>query len=220
MKIKLLKNRIVLLAIITVATAGNVWSQTVSSEDARKTRWGIKGGINVATVNIESENDFASLESVLGAVAGVTLEHSFTPRFFFHSGLDISVKGFEMASGNSSTLTSTAAYLLLPAAVGYKFNIGRGWKIEPRLGFYLACGIAGNTSATVSGESATVSTFDDDILKPFDAGTLVGAFFDNGKVVIGIQVEQGFTETNGDNFKVTGAKAHNSNVSIVAGYLF
>ncbi|MDR1223434.1 MAG: hypothetical protein LBL07_11240 [Tannerella sp.] len=122
------------------------------------------------------------------------------------------MKSFETGSGSSSTLKSTVAYLLLPAAAGYKLSIGRGWKIEPRLGFYLACGIAGNTSATVSGESATVSTF--------DTGIPVGSFFDNRKVVIGIQVERDFTETNGDNFKITGAKAHNSNVSIVAGYLF
>ncbi|MDR1223433.1 MAG: hypothetical protein LBL07_11235 [Tannerella sp.] len=80
MKTKLLKNRIVLLAIVTIAAVGR--SQKVSSEDARKTRWGIKGGVNVATVDFKSENDFASLESVIGAVAGVTLEHSFTPLCF------------------------------------------------------------------------------------------------------------------------------------------
>ncbi|MDR1221952.1 MAG: PorT family protein [Tannerella sp.] len=220
MKIKLLKNRIVLLAIVTVAAVGNVWSQTVSSEDARKTRWGIKGGINIATVDIESENEIVPLESVTGAVAGVTLDHSITPYLFFHSGLEISMKGFGINSDSGSTLTSTAVYLQLPAAIGCKFNIGRGWKIGLRMGFYLAQGIAGNTSATVSGESDSVSTFGDKILNPFDAGMLIGSSFQKGKVVIGTQIELGLTETNGDNFKVTGAKAHSSNVSIAAGFVF
>jgi hypothetical protein len=214
-----MKNRIVLLAIVMIATVGNVWSQTVSDEDARQTRWGIKGGINVATVNLESGSNSASLESVVGAVAGVTLEHSFTPRWFFHSGLEISMKGFETGSG-SSKLTSTAVYMQLPAAVGYKFNIGKEWKIEPRLGLYLAYGIAGNTSLSDSGDSGSVSTFGDKILKPFDAGALLGVYLGNGKFVIGIHGESGLTETNGDSFEVTGAKAHSSNISITLGYLF
>jgi hypothetical protein len=108
----------------------------------------------------------------------------------------------------------------IPTVVGYKFNIGRRWKIEPRLGFYLASGIAGNTSASVSGESDSVSTFGDKILNSFDAGSLFGIYLDNGNLVIGIHSESGLTETNGDNFKVTGATAHSSNISITAGFLF
>jgi hypothetical protein len=215
-----MKNRVVLLVIVTIVTIGNVWSQTVLTEEIRKTRWGIKGGINVATVNLESGNNSASMESVIGIVTGVTLEHSFTPAWFFHSGAEISMKGFEFGSGSSTTLKSTAYYLQFPAAIGYKLNIGKGWKIEPRLGIYLAYGIAGNTSATASGGSGSVNTFDDKILNPLDGGALVGCFIDNNRLVIGIHSESGLTDTNGDNFKVTGATARSSNVSITVGYLF
>jgi hypothetical protein len=202
-----------------IAAVGNVGSQTPSTENTLKDRWGIKGGINIATVTFENSTN-AVLESVVGAVAGVTLEHPFTSTWFFHSGLEFSMKGFELASGGSTTLQSTAVYLLLPATVGYKFNIGKGWKLEPRLGLFLAYGVAGDTSATVSGSSATVSTFGDDILKPFDYGAMGGGFFDNNTVVIGIQSEVGMSETNGEKFRVTGTKAHSSNVSITVGYLF
>jgi hypothetical protein len=219
MKTKSLTNRIVLLAVVTIATVGNVWAQTVSTEGALKDRWGIKGGINVATIAFENATT-STLESVVGAVAGVTLEHPFTSSWFFHSGLEFSMKGFEFGSGSSTTLTSTAVYLLLPAAVGYKFNIGKGWKLEPRFGLYFAYGVTGNTSATASGNSGSVNTFDDKILKPFDYGAMGGFFFDNNTVVIGIHSELGMSETNGENFKVTGTKAHNSNVSITVGYLF
>jgi hypothetical protein len=221
MKTKSLTNRIVLLAIVTIATVGNVWAQTAPAEEAAplKDRWGIKGGINVATVSFENTTN-AVLESVVGAAAGVTLEHPFNANWFFHSGLEFSMKGFELGSGSSTTLTSTAVYLLLPATVGYKFNIGKGWKLEPRLGLYFAYGVTGNTSASDSGSSASVKTFDDKILKPFDYGTMGGFFFNNNTIVIGLHSELGMSETNGEKFRVTGTKAHNSNVSITVGYLF
>lgn len=211
-----MRNKILLLVIVMVAVVGKVWSQTETVEEVNKTRWGIKGGLNTATVYLESGSNSASLESVVGAVAGITLEHLLAPNWFFHSGLEASMKGFGFGSGSNSTLESTAVYLEIPAAVGYKFNIGKGWNLEPRAGLYFAYGVAGNTSAG----SNSVSTFGDKILKPFDAGVLFGFFLDNDKIVIGLQGESGFTETNGDSFKVTGAKAHSSNMSITVGYLF
>jgi hypothetical protein len=226
MKTKSLTNRIVLLAIVTIAAVGNVWAQQQQQQTAAQTeevvlkdRWGIKGGINVANVSFENTTNTV-LESVVGAAAGVTLEHPFNQNWFFHSGLEFSMKGFEMGGGTSSTLTATAIYLLVPATIGYKFNVGKGWKLEPRLGLYFAYGVSGNTSATVSGSSGNVSTFGDKILKPFDYGTMGGFFLDNNTVVIGIHSELGMSETNGEKFRVTGTKAHNSNVSFTVGYLF
>ncbi|MDR1161079.1 MAG: PorT family protein [Tannerellaceae bacterium] len=222
MKTKSQTNRIVLMAIVAIAAVSNVWAQTMPTaptEEVLVDRWGIKGGINIATVSFENANN-AVLESVVGAAAGVTLEHPFNANWFFHSGLEFSMKGFELGSGSSTTLTATAIYLLLPASVGYKFNIGKGWKLEPRLGLYLAYGVAGDTSLSSSGDSGSVSTFGDEIFKPLDYGTMGGFFFDNNQVVIGLHSEIGMSEVNGNSFKVTGTKAHNSNVSITVGYLF
>jgi hypothetical protein len=219
MKTETLTNRIVLLAVLMIATVGNAGSQTPSTENTLKDRWGIKGGINVSTVSFENTTN-ATLESTVGAVAGVTLEHPFTSTWFFHSGLELSMKGFEFGSGSSTTLKTTAVYLLLPATVGYKFNVGKGWKLEPRLGLFFAYGVAGDTSATASGESGSVKTFGDEILKTFDYGTMGGFFLDNNTVVIGLHSELGLSETNGNKFRVTGTKAHSNNVSITVGYLF
>jgi len=218
-----MNNRIVLLTILTIATVGNVWSQTALSEEARKTQWGIKGGMNIATVNLSGEGKSASMEYVVGAVAGVTVEYTFMYNMlelFFHSGLELSMKGFGYGSGSSSSLEATAVYMQLPLTVGFRFDIGKGWRLAPRIGPYFAYGIAGNTSATVSGKSASVSTFGEKILKPFDAGILYGFYLDRGKLIIGIHGESGLTETNGDSFKITGAKAHMNNTSLTVGYLF
>jgi hypothetical protein len=104
--------------------------------------------------------------------------------------------------------------------VGYKFNIGKGWKLEPRIGLYLAYGIGGETKGKISSSSGNADTFDDEFLSPLDVGLLGGFFFDNNTIVIGLHSENGFTETNGDNFTVTGATAHTRTLSITLGYLF
>jgi len=205
----------------TVAPAPMEKSTTqamTEGEDVRKTRWGVKGGLNVATVALSNSNYSASFKNVVGAVVGVTLEHAFTPEWFFHSGLEASMKGFDGSAILTPPLKATAIYILLPAAVGYKFDIGKGWKLEVRAGLYAAYGIAGSTTA--SGYTGSMKTFGDKILNPFDCGGLGGAFFDNGGIVLGIHGEMGFTETNGDVITVTGATATNSNVSFTVGYLF
>ena len=63
------------------------------------------------------------------------------------------------------------------------------------------------------------SCFAQDIIVTKDSRK-IRVFFDNGSFVIGIHDETGMTETNGKKFKVTGAKAHNSNISITIGCLF
>ena len=192
--------------------------QAATNNEALKTRWGIKGGFNVATVTFSNSNNSASFNDVVGAVVGVTLEQPFSPHWFFHSGLELSMKGFDSGSYFTSTIKATAIYIQLPAAAGYKFNIGKGWKLELRAGLYFAYGVAGSTTA--SGYSGSVNTFGDKILNPFDCGAIFGGFFDNGSIVLGVHGESGFTQTNGDNFTVSGATATNSNVSFTIGYLF
>ena len=188
--------------------------EAVATEDVSKTRWGIKGGLNFATIVLSNGSKSLSVESVAGAVAGVTIEHSFTPEWFFHSGLEVSMKGF------NSDIKPTAFYVLLPAAAGYKFDIGKGWKLEPRAGLYVAYGIGG--SATAKGYSGSIKTFGDKVLNTFDCGFLGGCFFSTGSIVIGIHGETGFADAKGDNLILSGGakNARTSNVSITLGYLF
>lgn len=213
--------KIVLSAIIMMSVVGNIWSQETAIstiQETSKVRLGAKAGINISNVKITNSGDDYGMGSTVGVVGGLTLEYNFNTRWFFHSGIEYSMKGFEYDEGTS--LKSTAVFINVPAAVGYKLNIGKGWNFEPRLGLYLAYGVAGKTSAKDSKNSASVNTFGDKILNPMDAGTLFGLFFDNNRFVIGLQGENGLTEANGDKFKVTGAKAHNTCTTICVGLLF
>ena len=187
----------------------------VTTENVRKTRWGIKGGINIATVVLSDDKNSESMESVAGGVVGVTLESSITPELFFHSGLEVSMKGFV------SEIKTTAVYVLLPTTIGYKLNVGKGWKLEPRVGLYLAYGIGGSTK-NAKGGSGSAKTFGDKILNPFDLGFLGGIFLDNGSIVVGIHGEAGLIDVKGDNLILSGGakNAKTSNASITLGYLF
>lgn len=214
--------KIMLLPIVMLVAVGNLWAQqeTVQLEEPiKQARWGIKGGINNASLRIESSGgESVETGSVSGFVAGVTLDYPFSQRWYLHSGLEMSMKGFQISTSSSNSLTVNATYLQVPVEVGYLFNIGKEWHIEPRLGIYLAYGLAGNT--TVSGSSDRVCTFGGGLLKKFDSGVGLGCYFDNNKFIIGLHAEAGITEANGNQLSVTGGTVHNSNIAITVGYLF
>lgn len=99
---------------------------------------------------------------------------------------------------------------------GYLFNFGK-WSFEPRLGAFIAFGVAGNYD--VSGADSR-QTFGDKLLKPFDVGVALGFYGGYGKFIFGIGGEMGLTEANGEKFTVSGGTVHTQNVSFTVGYLF
>ncbi|MDR2628353.1 MAG: PorT family protein [Dysgonamonadaceae bacterium] len=190
------------------------YSQPAEVQKAEpKARVGIKGGLNISTITAENANSSA------GAVVGLTLECPLSPQWFFHLGLEYSMKGFSGKDGSISVECS-ANYILIPAAVGCKLSIGKGWNLEPRVGLYFAYGVGGETTGKVSKLSASIDTFDDEILSSVDVGAMGGFFFDNGRCVIGFHGENGMMEANADNLTVTGGTARTSTFSITLGYLF
>lgn len=208
--------RIFVLSALLAAISLTAAAQSYSSAP----RFGAKFGINIATVNLSSSNESVSLDNVVGIVAGMTLDYPLDSKWTLHSGVELSMKGFEYSPDVNTKLTAKATYLVIPFTVGYKFNLGQTWKIEPRLGLFMGFGMGGKTTATAYGASGSVETFGDKILAPFDAGVSFGCFFDNDRFVIGILGESGMTQTNGDNLTITGAKAHSYNISINLGYMF
>lgn len=215
--------KVVAFAVVMLIVVGNAWSQENSlmerqQEMVRKVQWGIKGGINIASLRFSNSDDSEDTKSVIGAVAGVTLDYAFTPNWHLHSGLEATMKGFEVELTNGRDLEVSATYLQIPIEVGYKFNIGKKWYIDPRLGFYVAYGVAGKSE--YEGASKKINTFGDDILKKTDVGVGLGVYAGTGHFVFGIHGESGLIKANADNLRVSGAKVHTSNFAITAAYLF
>jgi hypothetical protein len=177
-------------------------------------RWGVKLGANLTTLAVsDSDYDF---KNIIGAVGGVTLFAPLFPNGGIHTGLEISMKGFGDNSG-----TCRAIYLQAPVELGIKIKFGNsGWYFEPRAGLYLAYGIAGKVTA--DGESGSVGTFSDKVLKPFDLGFSGGFYFGNDKFSIGLRGEPGLIDVKGDvlNTVTDDITMRNNNVSLVVGFAF
>jgi hypothetical protein len=201
--------------------SGNLQQPGVSvnqpQEFDRKACWGIKFGVNIATVNLSSGSNSAEMDDVVGAVGGVTLYTPFTPKWGLHTGVEISMKGFAYDDGDG---TCRAIYLQAPVEVGYKIRLGNnGWNFEPRLGLYLAYGIAGKLST----DNGSADTFGDEVLNPFDVGVAVGFHFGNDKFDIALHGESGLSDVKGDQLTTSGTRditMNTSNIAIVVGLKF
>lgn len=212
----------VLIAAVSLACTGNVFSQeaTGSMSNSRKTEWGFKVGLNIASIGTSNTDLSDNLNPVIGGAAGLTFagrvaQFGDAASIRIHTGLEASLKGFEFEA--SSDVTCSALYIQAPIAAGVQIDLWKA-KFELRTGVYLAYGVAGETK--FSNGSDNMKTFGDDILKPFDAGMLIGAYCTYNRFVFGIHGELGFLEPNADNFTITGAKAHTSNASFTVGFIF
>jgi hypothetical protein len=177
-----------------------------------RVRFGIKGGLNVSNLSLRSDGESGGQESIVGAVGGATLYAPFSINWGLHTGIEVSMKGAELDDGN----TVRAIYLQAPVEVGYKIRFNTGWYLEPRIGLYIAYGIAGKIGDTDYG------TFTEDVLKPLDIGFSSGFHFGNDKFEVGLHTDLGLTNIQGDRLGIAGDKtsASTSNIAIVAGFKF
>lgn len=210
--------RIVLMTVCMIGVAGTMQAQQEKAEIAKRTQWGVKAALNIASLNFDASNGKSEdTKSVIGGTAGVTFAYAFNPHWRIHSGLEISLKGFSAdETGGSRTLSVHAAYVQIPVTCGYTIDFGK-WNFEPRLGAFFAYGVAG--SYNVSGTDSK-QTFGNKLLEPFDGGVALGFYADNGRIVFGISGEMGLTEANGKNFTVSGGTVHTQNICLSIGYLF
>ncbi|RUL59794.1 porin family protein [Prevotella koreensis] len=211
--------RIALMIVCMIGVAGTMHAQQQENvEIGNRTQWGVKAALNIASLDFDASNGKSeSTKSVLGGAIGLTFTYAFNPNWRINSGIEMSMKGFSAdETGGSRELTVHAAYIQVPVTCGYVINLGK-WNFEPRLGAFVAYGVAGNYS--VSG-SDSKQTFSDELLNPIDVGVAFGFYADNGKMVFGIGGEFGLTETNGKNFSVSGGTVHTRNTFLSVGYLF
>jgi len=203
----------------------NAQEQAERSFSKARPQFGIKAGVNVASLTYSgNKGNTDDSKSVVGFVLGGTLDYPLAPNLsnvidiHLHTGLEVTMKGFDQKLDNGRTLESTAVFMQVPAEVGFKFNIGKGWGLDPRAGLYFAYGVGGKSE--ISGYSKKYNTFSDEVLKKFDFGLSFGFHFTKNQFVFGIQGERGLVEANADNFTISGAKAYNLNIGFTAAYLF
>ncbi|HSD13017.1 MAG TPA: porin family protein [Flavobacterium sp.] len=206
----------IILAAVALLAFGFVKAQVKQS--ASNTRFGIKGGMNVATLTGDEEDT----KSLIGLHIGGIVECKINDKFAIQPELLFSMQGTKYEySGYDGFETYYAEdkfklnYLNIPIMAKYyaakKFYIEAG----PQIGFLLSARYEYSDSVYGSGEEDAK-----DYVKSVDFGLNIGAGFDfTDNVFAGVRYNFGLSNINDfeddDDFK-----SHNGVLSISAGYKF
>lgn len=179
----------------------------------------VKGGIGIANLSGDANgNALFSYKLGVGAEYKLANNWSIQPSLLFvrkgmTSDTDVSIEGYNV----SAEATMNAYYLEVPIMAAYRVQLD-DMNIVLNVGPYLAYGIAGKTKAEgkVSGykESYEINTFGGDALNRFDFGLGLGAAFEFGRIVAGIEGNFGLIDVIDD------ASAKNMTAHITIGYKF
>jgi hypothetical protein len=203
-----------------------------------QTKYGVKAGVNFASVNIQREqsNLEGETSSQTSFHIGGFAEMGITSKFYFQPGLTLSGKGYKIKGSKSETvytLSETESinlmYLEVPLTFLTKFSIGPS-RFSLGAGPYLGYGISGKQKVTLkfdapgSDEDASSSESADlkfgsktGEVKPFDFGLNLSAGYEI-KSGIFVNAGYGFGLNNITNKEDT--KVKNKVVSISLGYKF
>jgi Outer membrane protein beta-barrel domain len=185
-----------------------------SSAGAQEVEYGVKGGINLATLSFdpEAEADFRmKIGLVVGGFASLPLGSrlSVQPEGLF------SQKGTAVDDGDADAKI-TINYLEVPVLVKYAIARTASRTFHVFGGPSIAFKLSAESSATVGDQ-----TIEDDIgeeIEDFDLGLVVGAGIDFGRLTVDGRYTFGFSNLAAD--EGDPQKARNRTVSILAGILF
>ena len=145
---------------------------------AAQTSLTVAGGLNLASMTVETEGLSISPESVTRLVIGASLEIPMSDRFGLHLGGAYSQKGFGI-EGLGATAATEIDYLEFTALGGTPFSVSDRASLHllagPALAFKLSCGV----SASYMGEDLSEDCGDDGP-KSMDLGLMGGARLEFG----------------------------------------
>ncbi|HJI20079.1 outer membrane beta-barrel protein [Alistipes sp.] len=174
----------------------------------RRGGFGIRGGLNIATVT--------NLNSKAGFNLGGSYEIMLTRRFplYFETGLYLQYKGGkETVDGYTNEVNLW--YLEIPALLSYHVQIGRNWTVQPYFGLYYALGVGGKYKSL--GESSDVFG---NYFNRSDFGIRVGAGATWKQLYFGVGYDAGLINISKDKVKPQLGSVKTGSFYITIGYNF
>jgi hypothetical protein len=180
-------------------------------------RFGIKAGVNLSNFS----GDIDGNKAKFGYRAGVSLDYALnqTQDLYLLTGLNYSLQGAKIDTGNDVNAKINMSYLQLPIHIGYKLNIKEDIKIVFHAGSYL--GYAADGKIKIGGLSLDI--FGDEGLeelgskmKRFDYGMGLGADVEYGRFGVDLGWDFGFQNLYDDD----DASVRNMNAYLTVGYKF
>ncbi len=200
-----MKMKFLTIAMVSLLVTGYVNAQT---------RFGVKGGFNLAGMTYNSSGNVDNKNSLPTFHAGLAADFPITEMFSVKSGLELQSKGLKYEntiSGVHYKQTSNPLYLELPVNFAVNFPLGDKTKLYVGGGPYAAVGIAGknkweySSGAGTAKGSSTIQWGNDNPAagdpgsngqyKRFDAGANVIGGLDFGKFAIHTQYGLGLINT-------------------------
>lgn len=202
---------------------------------AAQVRFGVKGGLNVASQPVVSTNfasGFAANQQPrvawhLGGIARIGLgEHFFLqPELLFTSKGMVYETKYLAADPNdpllrNATTSETPAYIELPVNIGGKIALNNTVSLFGMVGPYVAYGVSGKMTTHIVG--GTPMTNDIQWLgsrktfERFDYGLNAGLGAEIRNFLVSVQYSRGFANVRPENYAI---RANNQVFSLSAGYL-
>ena len=170
----------------------------------KATYYGFRIGLAVGTVHSDSPY-LDGNDAKAGLNAGFTIGTQLTPAapLYFESGLYYNEKGGK-STYNGNKFTYSLDYLEVPLLLKYKYNVDPTFSIEPFMGGYLSCGVAGKIKDFANREA--YSSYDSDIaqhFRRFDGGLKLGCGFGFDMLYLEASYDIGLANVGNDDFDDT-----------------
>ncbi|MDR0973973.1 MAG: PorT family protein [Prevotellaceae bacterium] len=220
-----MKTKIMVVSLFVLMTAGAVHAQNV--------RFGIRGGLNFASLN-EYEipvatREEAEMDERLGLYAGAFVQVDLSEKVGLETGLfytQLGGRDKEDDYGEQYEVKANPSYLQLPVSIFYKFTV-KQLTLYPSVGLYAGYGLSGKMkgsgSVTNRDETVTQIDFDDDYFdtfaRKFDIGGTIGIHAAYSKFILSLTYDRGFVRVNKEK-PLYGGNAFNSNVRLGLGFVF
>ncbi len=174
-----------------------------------QTRFGIKGGFNVANLSIGgSATSGTTTSPIIGFNVGGFTEITIAGGFYFQSGVFVSTKGAKakqsvtiLGQTISSESTITPTYVEIPFNLGCAIGFGENTKFHVLAGPYVAFGVGGKVkdangkteNIKWGSEKATLTNNGGSDLKSLDLGFNIGAGIEHNNLLFGLQYGLGLS---------------------------
>jgi outer membrane protein W len=185
--------------------------------------FGIKGGLNFATMIDKYDGSSYDSKSINGYHLGVTADFPLTEMFSFESGLQLSTKGnkynaYSDRVGNYEEKYKLT-YLDIPLTLKARYDIN-GIKLYGLFGPYVGIGLSGNFYSSTQDAMKVLwgssEKLDGVHLKRLDYGLNIGAGVEIKVIQIGLTYGLGLANISGTSHE----KMSNRVLSLSVGYLF
>lgn len=195
----------------------------VSASAQEKHIFGVRAGLNVASMDFSAEGMTFSPDSKVSFQVGAAYQYKFlsTLPFYVETGLYFTGRGCSI-NDEGDKLKANLYYLQVPVLVSYHFNIGNAVSIQPYAGIYYALGISGKFKE--GGYKTKAFSDDGDIpqtLKRSDFGLRFGAGVNFLKrYYAGLGYDLGLMDISKSGGEFEGIKTKNGCFYIQEGYNF